>query len=144
MQICNIVFRRRAALYKVKIGALVNYNQSVLKLACTGRIEPEIRLKRNFNRNSGRNIDKRAAAPHSAVKRRKLMIVRGDELHKMLAHHIGIRAFKRAFHIRVNNAQLGNLAAHIVVNKLRIILRADLPQAICALPAEYRGAQKCP
>ena len=53
------------------------------------------------------------------------MIVRGDELHKMLAHHIGIRAFKRAFHIRVNNAQLGNLAAHIVVNKLRIILRAD-------------------
>ena len=57
------------------------------------------------------------------MQRRKLMVCRRHKLHKMLMHHLRIGTVERALHIGINYALLFNLLTHIVVNKLRVILR---------------------
>ena len=55
----------------------------------------------------------------------KLMVARGDELHEILMHHLGILALERALHIGVYDTLLGDLGFNIVIDKLGVVLRAD-------------------
>ena len=58
------------------------------------------------------------------MERGKLVVARGDELHEILAHHVGILALEGAFHIGVDYALGGDLVAHIMINQLGVVLRA--------------------
>ena len=76
-----------------------------------------------------RDVDEGAAAPHSAVQGRELMIGGRHQLHEMLAHHLGIGAGQGAFHIGVHNALGGYFSLDVVVNHLGVILSTDTGQA---------------
>ena len=53
------------------------------------------------------------------------MVVRGHELHKVLAHHVGVLALHGALHVGIHNALGSDGVLDIVVNKLGVVLRAD-------------------
>ena len=138
VQVGNVVFGGRAALDKMQVGALFHDDQRMLKLPGARRIEPEIRLQRNFNVYARRDIHKAAAAPHRAVQRRKLVVCGGNQLHKMGTNQLGIFALQGAFHIGVDYALRGDLGADVVVDDLGIILRthARQPRALCLRDAK--------
>ena len=101
----------------------------MLKLAGAGGVQAEIRLQRNLHMYARRDVDEGAAAPHSTVQGRELMIRRRHQLHKMLTHHLGIGAGEGAFHIGVHNALGGYFSLDVVVNHLGVILSTDTGQA---------------
>ena len=123
MKICNIVFWSRTALDKMQTRTLVNYDKRVLKLTCTLCIKSEIRLKRYRQLHALRHIHKRASRPYCTMQSRKFVIPRCNKLHEIFSHHVGIFAFHGALNIHVNNALLRHLRAHVMINKLRVILR---------------------
>ncbi len=96
----------------------------MLELPGPRRVQPEIGLKRNGDRNSRRHIDERAARPYGAVQGGEFVVGGGDQLHEMLAHHFGVFAVHGAFDIGVNDALRRNLGADVVVHDFGIVLRA--------------------
>ncbi len=122
----------------MKARALVNDDKRMLKLPCALGVEPEVRLKRDGHLHALGHVHKRAAGPHRAVERGKLMVARGDELHKILLNHVGVLAFKGALHVGIDDALRSDLVADIVIDKLRVILRADAGErlALCLRDAK--------
>ena len=59
------------------------------------------------------------------MQRRKLMIVRRNELHEVLLHHVGVLALECALHIGIDNTLCGHLVLDVVVHELGVVLRAD-------------------
>ena len=125
VEISNIVLRSGAALDEVQARALVDDDERVLELSRALGVEAEVGLERYRDLHTLRHIHERAARPHRAVERGELMVARGDELHEILMHHLGIFALERALHICVYDTLLGDLGFNIVIDKLGVVLRAD-------------------
>ena len=124
MEVRHVVLGSGAALDEVQARALVHDDERVLELARALGVEPEVGLERDGQVHPLGDIHERAAGPHRPVERGKLVVARGDELHEILAHHVGILALEGAFHIGVDYALGGDLVAHIMVNQLGVVLRA--------------------
>ena len=58
------------------------------------------------------------------------MIARRDQLHEVLAHHVGVFALERAFHIGIDDALCGDLFLHIMVDQFGVVLRAHTGQRL--------------
>ena len=112
----------------MKICPLIHYDERVLELTCSRRVETEIGLQRNLDRNTGRNIHKRTAGPDRPVQGCELMIRGRDQLHKMTADHFRVGTVHCALKIRVDDPLLRDLLFHIVIDQLRIILGTDAGQ----------------
>ena len=113
----------------MQVRALIHDDEGMLKLACAGGVQAEVGLQRNLHMHARRDVDEGAAAPHSAVQGRELMIGGRHQLHEMLAHHLGIGAGQCAFHIGIHNALGGHFGLDVVVDDLGVILGADTGQA---------------
>ena len=109
----------------MKIGAFIENDKCVLKLSGTGRIKPEITLKRYFNAYVFRNIYKGSARPYCTVKGVILVVVRGKKSHEFLTDKVRIFALKCTFKVGVDYALLLDFFLHIVVDELGIVLCAD-------------------
>ena len=143
MQVGYIVLRGRAALDKVQVSTLVHNNQGMLELTGAGGVQAEVGLQRNLHMYARRDVDEGAAAPYSTVQGRELMISRRHQLHKMLAHHLGIGTGEGAFHIGVHNALGGYFSLDVVVNHLGVILSTDTGQRWRARPGGCPDVQRC-
>ena len=55
----------------------------------------------------------------------ELVVGRGDELHEVGADHVGVFAGERALHVGVDDAGFCDVLAHVVVDELGVVLRAD-------------------
>ena len=129
VQVGNVVLRGRAALDKVQVGALIDDDKGVLKLAGTGGVQAEVGLQRDIHVYARRNVHKRTAAPHSAVQRRKLVVSGGHALHEVLLHHVGVGAGQGALHVGVNNTLGGDFLLDVVIDDLGVVLRTDARKA---------------
>ena len=63
----------------MNLAALVGDDESALELAGILSVDAEIGLQRHFAIDARRDVDERAAAPHSGVECRKLVVSRGDD-----------------------------------------------------------------
>ena len=138
MQVCYIIFGRGAALNEVEAGTFVHNDQRMLKLACTLGVQAEVALQRNLHLHSLGYIHKGSARPHRTVKGGELVIPRGDQLHEVLLHHVGVLPVECAFHVGVYHTLCGNLFPHVVIHQLRVVLGTYACQT---LPLCFRDAQ---
>ena len=132
VEIRHVVLRRGAALDEVKARALFDDDERVLELPCARRVETEVRLQRDLDRDALRHIDERAARPDRAVERRKLVVVRRHERHEVRFDDV-LMLRKRRLHIRVDDALFDEIFLDAVVDDLRIVLRANTRETLLLL-----------
>ena len=125
MQVRDVVFRRAAALDEVEVGVVFHDDERVLELACPLRVQAEIALQRVVQLHAARHVDERAARPDRPVQCRELVVPRRDELHEVLADELGVFAMQGFLDAGVDDAHLGGVLLHGMVDELGVVLRAD-------------------
>ena len=129
VEVGHVVLGRGAALDKVKVGVVLDDDERVLKLAGTLGVEAEVALQRKIELGALGHVDKRAARPYGAVQGRKLVIGGRDERHKLLVdERLPLRIVQGLLDAGVDDAHLGRRVLHVVVDELRVVLRADTRQ----------------
>ena len=114
----------------MELRALVDDDQRVLKLACSGRVEAEVGLQRDLDICPRRHIDEGSAGPHRAVQSREFVVLGRHQLHEVGADHVRVFPAQRALEIRVNDALFGDFLADVVVYQLGVILGAYACQGL--------------
>ena len=100
-------------------------------------INAEIRLQRVVDFDTGRDVDKAATTPDSAVKRGKLIVRRGNHRAEVFFHQIGVFT-QRGIGIEKDNTNLVEFFLHVVVDHFRIVLRTDTGEE---LPLGFGNAE---
>ena len=99
----------------------------MFKLTRARRIQPEVRLQRDFHVDARRHVDETAARPNRSVQRGKLVVFRRHERHEIFADNVFVFD-ERGLHIGVDDAQIGQPLLNAVIDDLRIVLRSDARQ----------------
>ena len=129
VQVGDVVLGCGAALDEVQVGARLHDDERVLELAGSRGVQAEVALQREVELHAGGHVDERAAAPHGVVKRGELVVGHGDERAKVLADHVLVARVHGVLDRRVDDAGLGDLILHVVVDDLRVVLGAHSCQA---------------
>ena len=114
----------------MEAGPLVHDDEGVLELAGALGVQPEVGLERDGHLHAPGDVHEGAAGPHRAVERGELVVGGGHQLHKVLAHHVGVLAVERALHVGIDHALSCHLGADVVVHQLGIVLGAHAGQRL--------------
>ena len=142
VEVRDVVFWSRATFYEVELCTWFDDYQRVLKLPSPRRVQSEVRLQRYFDINARRHVDETAARPNRSMQRRKLMVFRRDERHKIFAYNVLVLN-QRLFHVGVDDAQISQPLLYAVIDDLRIILRPDSRQRFL-FRVGYAEPVECP
>ena len=118
------VGRRGAALDVVHVGAGLGDDQRALELAHVLGVDAEVGLERHLHVHALGDVHERSARPDRAVERGELVVVGRDHRGEVLAHEVLVLAQARV-HVLEDHALLLEVLAHLVVDDLGLVLRAD-------------------
>ena len=138
VQRVRAVDRRRAAFDIVDEAAFVGDDQRPLKLPHVFRVDPEVRLQRNFTLYAFRHVDEAAAGPYRAVQRRKFVVCRRNDRSEILFERVPDIPSAAESVSHEDDALLFQVFLHVMVNDFGFVLRGYAGQELLL---RFRNAQ---
>ena len=130
VQVGVVVLGGRAALDEVQVSVVLDHDERVLELAGALRVEAEVGLQRVGDLDTLGDVDKGSARPDRVVQRRELVVAGRDQMAEVLAHDGLVLRVERVLDRGVDDALLGHLILHVVIDDLGVVLGADAGQAV--------------
>ena len=131
MEVCLVVLGCGASLDEVEVGALLDDDQGVLELAGALGVQTEIGLQGVVHTDALGDVDEGATRPNGVVEGRELVVTHGNEGAEVLVYHgLPLRVVQGVLDGGVDDAGLGDLLAHVVIDDFGVVLGADAGQAL--------------